>query len=101
MKTVRRRIARAMDIEQEYELHSTPQAAARAVNWKDATIIAIHALAADRELLGYDAVPRGQPLPERSYIVGHKVMGRYRHSRDEMDEYRAVMGQSRAWRGRR
>jgi hypothetical protein len=74
MKTTRLKVC-GTDITQTYERHSSARAAARAVAWRDATIIHLPGG-------GFDAIPRGQPLPCDAYIVGHKVIGRYRKVRD-------------------
>lgn len=80
--SITRRVLGTSNIRQEYDLYDAPAAASRAVSWKDATIIELWQ-EDEVEPLGYDAIPVGQPLPEMSKIVGHKVLGKFRRVRPD------------------
>lgn len=56
------------NIKQTYTLHATPRAAERSQEQAGSTVIALLGSRLDG-ILGYDAIPEGQPLPERAVIV--------------------------------
>jgi len=85
MKTIQRRV-RGTDIMQTYTLYPTAQSA-RGDSQRGATIIALFAARRDEEVgvgaIGYDWIPRGQPLPERARIVADPRTGRLAGEQDE------------------
>lgn len=64
---ITRKIA-GTNITQSYTLHATPRASAAHQEQRGSTVIALLGSRLDG-ILGYDAIPEGQPLPERSVIV--------------------------------